>query len=32
MAVKNDDKAQNKRLTWDDYFMEVANAISKRTT
>ncbi len=32
MAVKNDDKAQNKRLTWDDYFMEVANAISKRST
>ena len=32
MAVKNDDKAQNKRLTWDDYFMEVANAISQRST
>ena len=32
MAVKNDDKEQNKRLTWDDYFMEVANAISKRST
>ena len=32
MAVKNDDEAQNKRLTWDDYFMEVANAISQRST
>jgi len=32
MTLKNNDKALNKRLTWDDYFMEVANAISKRST
>jgi dCMP deaminase len=32
MAVENNDHEQDRRLTWDDYFMEVANAISKRST
>jgi dCMP deaminase len=32
MAPETGNKGDNTRLSWDDYFMEVANAISKRAT
>lgn len=32
MALKGDSKQDNERPSWDDYFMDVANAISKRAT
>ena len=32
MATKEEVDIRNKRPSWDDYFMEVANAISKRAT
>lgn len=32
MAEQNSKKDNDKRPSWDDYFMEVANAISKRAT
>jgi dCMP deaminase len=32
MAYQDNSKTNDSRLPWDDYFMEVANAISKRAT
>ena len=32
MSYSNNRDSKNKRLSWDDYFVEVANAVSKRAT